>query len=175
MQSRFLQAFRPFIAITPNIGKPTREVSFNEKLFWTSGAFVIYFLMASIPIIGADIGEGDPFAFIRTITASTYGSLAEIGVGAIVTAGLIMQVLVGLKIIKVDLEDSEERSLYNGAQKVISLVLTIIASPSIMALLFIFPSKERSIIGVVDICVEAAGISVIVEVTAVPMLFVDNI
>ncbi|MHA2244850.1 MAG: hypothetical protein ACXADY_07760 [Candidatus Hodarchaeales archaeon] len=128
MQSRFLQALRPFIAITPNIGKPTREVSFNEKVFWTVGAVVVYFLMASIPIIGADIGEGDPFGFIRVITASTYGSLAEIGVGAIVTSGLIMQVLVGLKIIKVNLEDSEEQSLYNGAQKVISVVLTIIAS-----------------------------------------------
>ncbi|MHA2247095.1 MAG: hypothetical protein ACXADY_19275 [Candidatus Hodarchaeales archaeon] len=57
MQSRFFQAIRPFLAITPNIGKPAREVTFNEKLFWTFGALVFYHLMASIPIIGVDWGS----------------------------------------------------------------------------------------------------------------------
>ncbi|MFX0182572.1 MAG: preprotein translocase subunit SecY [Candidatus Hodarchaeota archaeon] len=126
MTSRFLQAVRPFMSITPEVVKPTREVHFNEKLVWTFAALVIYFVMASTPIIGAQLGEGDPFAFMRTITASTQGSLAELGIGPIVTAGLIMQILVGSKIINVNMGDPEERSLYTGAQKVMSVIMTII-------------------------------------------------
>jgi len=126
MTSRFLQAVRPFMSITPEVVKPTREVSFNEKMIWTFGAFIIYFVMTSTPIIGANLEGGDPFAFMRTITASTQGSLAELGIGPIVTAGLIMQILVGSKIINVNMGDPEERSLYTGAQKVMSVLMTII-------------------------------------------------
>lgn len=126
MTSRFLQAVRPFMSITPEVVKPTREVQFNEKMIWTFTALIIYFVMTSTPIIGANLGEGDPFAFMRTITASTQGSLAELGIGPIVTAGLIMQILVGSKIINVNMGDPEERSLYTGAQKVMSVLMTII-------------------------------------------------
>lgn len=132
MTSRFLQAVRPFMSITPEVVKPTREVNFNEKLIWTFAALVIYFVMASTPIIGADTGEGDPFAFMRTITASTQGSLAELGIGPIVTAGLIMQILVGSKIINVNMGDPEERSLYTGAQKVMSVLMTIIEATAFL-------------------------------------------
>ena len=132
MTSRFLQAVRPFMSITPEVVKPTREVRFNEKMIWTFGALVIYFVMASTPIIGADLGEGDPFAFMRTITASTQGSLAELGIGPIVTAGLIMQILVGSKIINVNMGDPEERSLYTGAQKVMSIAMTIIEATAFL-------------------------------------------
>lgn len=132
MTSRFLQAVRPFMSITPEVVKPTREVNFNEKLIWTFVALIIYFVMASTPIIGANLEEGDPFAFMRTITASTQGSLAELGIGPIVTAGLIMQILVGSKIINVNMGDPEERSLYTGAQKVLSVIMTIIEATAFL-------------------------------------------
>jgi preprotein translocase SecY subunit len=120
------------MSITPEVVKPTREVHFNEKMIWTFVALVIYFVMASTPIIGADLGQGDPFAFMRTITASTQGSLAELGIGPIVTAGLIMQILVGSKIINVNMGDPEERSLYTGAQKVMSVAMTIIEATAFL-------------------------------------------
>jgi len=127
MTSKFLQAVRPFMSITPEVVKPSREVHFNEKILWTLIALVLYFILASTPIIGANPREGgDPYAFMRTITASTQGSLAELGIGPIVTAGLIMQILIGSKIINVNMGDLEERSLYTGAQKVMSVVMTII-------------------------------------------------
>ena len=132
MTSRFLQAVRPFMSITPEVVKPTREVNFNEKVIWTFAALIIYFVMTSTPIIGAQTESSDPFAFMRTITASTQGSLAELGIGPIVTAGLIMQILVGSKIINVNMGDPEERSLYTGAQKVLSVVMTIIEATAFL-------------------------------------------
>ncbi|MFX0212293.1 MAG: S8 family serine peptidase, partial [Candidatus Hodarchaeota archaeon] len=58
MTSMFLQAIRPFMSITPEVVKPPREVHFNEKVLWTFVALVIYFVMASTPIIGAHYAQG---------------------------------------------------------------------------------------------------------------------
>lgn len=127
MASKFLQVLRPFMSLTPEVIKPKREVKFNEKLAWTFGALIIYFIMSSIPIYGrvTTLEGGDPFEFLRTIMASNRGTLAELGIGPIVTAGLILQILVGSKIINIDMGDPEERSLYTGAQKVLSIFMTI--------------------------------------------------
>ncbi|UCG00944.1 MAG: preprotein translocase subunit SecY [Candidatus Heimdallarchaeota archaeon] len=132
MTSMFLQAIRPFMSITPEVVKPPREVHFNEKVMWTFAALVIYFVMASTPIIGAHYEGADPIALMRIITASTRGSLAELGIGPIVTAGLIMQILVGSKIISVNMGDPEERALYTGAQKVMSVALTVIEATAFL-------------------------------------------
>ena len=91
--------------------KPKKEVKFNEKLLWTFGCLIIYFIMSSVPIYGRVLGNetSDPFEFLRTIMASNRGTLAELGIGPIVTAGLILQILVGSKIINIDMGDPEER------------------------------------------------------------------
>ena len=125
MASKFLQVLRPFMSITPEVVKPKKEVRFNEKVLWTFGALVIYFIMSSIPLYGIVTTGGDPFEFLRTIMASNRGTLAELGIGPIVTAGLILQILVGSKIINVDMGDPEERALYTGAQKVLSVFMTL--------------------------------------------------
>ena len=126
MASKFLQVLRPFMSITPEVVKPKKEVKFNEKKLWTYGCLIIYFIMSSLPIYGvANTGSSDPFQFLRTIMASQRGTLAELGIGPIVTAGLILQILVGSKIINVDMGDPEERALYTGAQKVLSVFMTI--------------------------------------------------
>ncbi|MFX0205041.1 MAG: preprotein translocase subunit SecY [Candidatus Hodarchaeota archaeon] len=128
MVSKFLQVMRPFMSITPEVHKPEREVKFNEKVIWTLVALIVYYLMTQVPIYGVEIDDpagSDPFFWVRTIMASSRGTLAELGIGPIVTAGLIMQILTGSQIIRVDMNDPEERALYTGAQKVLSVFMTI--------------------------------------------------
>jgi preprotein translocase SecY subunit len=48
----------------------------------------------------------------------------ELGIGPIVTAGLILQLLVGSAIIQCDMGNSEDRSLFTSASKVFSIALT---------------------------------------------------
>jgi len=50
------------------------------------------------------------------------------GIGPIVTAGLIMQLLQGSKLINVNMGDPTDRALFTGAQKVIAITLTIFQS-----------------------------------------------
>lgn len=59
----------------------------------------------------------------RVIMASNRGTLMELGIGPIVTAGMIVQLLVGAKIIKVDQKNKEDKELINGAQKLLAVVI----------------------------------------------------
>lgn len=123
--SRFLNALRPIIRIMPEIKAPDRKVSFREKLIWTAVILVLYLIMASLPLYGINQDLGfDYFFWLRTILASSRGTLMELGIGPIVTAGLIMQLLVGSQLIRVDMSDSYQRSLYTGAQKVLAVFMT---------------------------------------------------
>lgn len=127
MTSRFLKVFKPFTHLTFEVKKPDRNVSFKEKSIWTIVCMVVYFIMISVPLYGIEetTGTADPFFAMRAILASQRGTLGELGIGPIVTAGLIMQLLVGSQIIKVDFSNPEERALYTGAQKVLSVLMIL--------------------------------------------------
>jgi preprotein translocase SecY subunit len=49
----------------------------------------------------------------------------ELGIGPIVTAGLILQVLAGSKMINIDMSNPEDRSMFTSASKILSVVMTI--------------------------------------------------
>ena len=123
---RFLNLLKPIARIMPEVRAPGRKVSFNEKLIWTGLVLVVYLVMGQIPLYGITTsGQTDPFQFMRIIFASSRGSLMELGIGPIVTAGLILQLLAGAKIISVDFSNSEERGLFTSASKLFSIVMTI--------------------------------------------------
>ncbi|MFX0076554.1 MAG: preprotein translocase subunit SecY [Candidatus Hermodarchaeota archaeon] len=127
MTGRFLKFFSPFVRIMPEIKQPQREVQFKEKLLWTVVVLIIYLIMSNIPLYGVASGETtDYYYWLRVILASQKGTLTELGIGPIVTAGLIMQLLLGSKIIKVDMSDPYDRSMFSGAQKVLAMFLTIL-------------------------------------------------
>ena len=123
---RFIELFRPFVKLLPDVTKPDRRVVFNEKLFWTAIALVAYLVMSEVPLFG--VGKGgaqDPLGALRVIFASNRGTLMELGIGPIVTAGLILQILSGSKMINVDMTNPEDRSLFTGASKVLAVVMTM--------------------------------------------------
>jgi preprotein translocase subunit SecY len=80
--------------------------------------------MSQIPLFGVEPQAGvDYLYWMRVITASSRGTLMELGIGPIVTAGLVMQLLVGSQIIKVNFNNPEDRANYTGAQKLFSMVM----------------------------------------------------
>ena len=123
MAGRFLSLFGPLSRFLPEVSSPTRKVSFNEKLFWTALALIIYLVMGQIFLFNVG-GEGWQLESLRIIFASNRGTLTELGIGPIVTGGLILQLLIGSSIVSADLSNSEDRSLFTAAAKVFSIVLT---------------------------------------------------
>ena len=125
MTGRFLKFFSPFVRAMPEIKNPQREVSFKEKFIWTAVVLIIYLIMSNIPLYGIQIEQStDYFYWLRVILASQRGTLTELGIGPIVTSGLIMQLLLGSRIIKVNMADPYDRALFSGAQKVLAIFLT---------------------------------------------------
>ncbi len=124
MAGRFLSLFKPIGRVLPEIKKPERKVSFNEKIFWTGLVLVIFLVMTEIPLYGIASSASDNFSQLRVIFASNRGTLMELGIGPIVTAGLILQLLAGSSIIQCDMSDSEDRGLFTTASKVFTVVLT---------------------------------------------------
>ena len=82
--------------------------------------------MTEIPLYGVSQTAQDSFGSLRVIFASNQGTLMELGIGPIVTAGLILQLLAGSGIIKCDLSNPEDRGLFTSASKVFSILLTAI-------------------------------------------------
>ncbi|MFX0071230.1 MAG: preprotein translocase subunit SecY [Candidatus Hermodarchaeota archaeon] len=125
MTGKFIKFFSPFVRVMPEIKNPQREVAFKEKAVWTAVVLVIYLIMSNIPLYGVQLQDStDYFYWLRVILASQRGTLTELGIGPIVTAGLIMQLLMGSKMIDVDMNDPYDRSLFSGTQKVLSIFLT---------------------------------------------------
>jgi len=129
MAGRFLKFFSPFVRVMPEIKQPQREVSFKEKFIWTAVVLIIYLIMSNIPLYGVSLAQStDYFYWLRVILASQRGTLTELGIGPIVTAGLIMQLLLGSKMINVNMADPYDRAMFSGAQKVLAVFLTIFNS-----------------------------------------------
>lgn len=126
MTGAFLRFFTPFVKIMPEIRNPQREVAFKEKFIWTAVVLIIYLIMSNIPLYGVQLEKStDYFYWLRVILASQRGTLTELGIGPIVTSGLIMQLLLGSKIIKVDMGDPYDRAMFSGTQKVMAIFLTM--------------------------------------------------
>jgi len=124
MAGRFLSLFRPLGRVLPEVKVPERKVGFNEKIFWTALVLIVYLVMSEISLYGIPAGVQEQFAPLRVIFASNRGTLMELGIGPIVTAGLILQLLAGSAIIQCDMSNSEDRGLFTVASKFFSILLT---------------------------------------------------
>ena len=112
----------------PQVPKPKRKLSLQNRLLWTGGALVIYLVMGQTPLFGATAPEFDFLAFARVIFASQQGSLVELGIGPIVTGGLLMQLLRGSDILKFDFKNPAERGVFQTATKLVTYVVIIAES-----------------------------------------------
>jgi len=125
-----LASVRDFIksvgTVLPEIPKPEKKPSLNERFVWTAIALVAYLVMATTPLYGfSSVGANDQLAFLRVVFASTQGTLMELGIGPIVTSGLILQLLVGSDIIKLDMSDSADRAIFGSATKFLTIIVIV--------------------------------------------------
>jgi len=110
----------------PQVPKPKRKIPLQQKLLWCGACVVVYMVMGQTPLFGATAPEFDFLAFARVIFASQQGSLVELGIGPIVTAGLLMQLLRGSDILKFVFKRPEERGIFQTATKMLTYFVIII-------------------------------------------------
>jgi len=107
----------------PQVPKPKKKLTLQRRLMWCGGILLIYMIMGQTPLFGATTPEFDFLAFARVIFASQQGTLVELGIGPIVTAGLLMQLLRGSEILKFDFKKPEERGIFQTATKLVTYIV----------------------------------------------------
>ena len=105
----------------PGIQKPEKRLNFKEKLKWTGLILVLFFVMSQIIVWGVDIEAVQHFLFLETVMGSSMGSLVTLGIGPIVTASIILQLLVGSGIVNWDTNSKEGKMRFMGTQKILAI------------------------------------------------------
>lgn len=133
MVEQALRALQPYFERIPSVARPTGHVPFNQKLTWTLAVLLLYFVLSNVPVFGLDPSSIDIFEQYRALFAGATGSIIALGIGPIVTASIILQLLVGAGIIKLDLTNPEDRAAYQDFQRFLVFVMIVVeALPQIL-------------------------------------------
>ncbi|MFP3278153.1 MAG: preprotein translocase subunit SecY [Candidatus Micrarchaeota archaeon] len=123
-----LEKLDPILKFVPSIKKPEGPRGFKEKLKWTALIMTVYFLMFSIPAYGVNLVTvtSGVYQLISIIFAARIGSLITVGIGPIVLASILLQLLMGAGLIKLDINNPEQKGRFQGIQKLTAIIIAII-------------------------------------------------
>lgn len=117
-----LEFLKPLIGILPEVETPKEKPVLKQRLMWTGAGLLIFAVLGiTIPV---GIGETSQMGFLsnlQLIMASKIGTMATLGIGPIVMASIILQLLVGAKIINMNLQDPEQKKTFQGTQKLMAI------------------------------------------------------
>ncbi len=120
-----LEVLEPIFKVIPEVKSPVHREEFNEKLKWTAVVLVLYYFLTLVPLYGLAPGAIDQFAQLRAVMAGSFGSILTLGIGPIVTASIVLQLLVGSNLLDLDLSSHKDKSHFQATQKVLSIVFTL--------------------------------------------------
>jgi len=134
----------PVLTRMPSVARPEGHVPFKRKLGWTAGVLVLYFYLTNVPIYGLPAGgANDIFGQFRSILAGASGSVLHLGIGPIVTASIVLQLLGGADLLGLDTDDPRDQVLYQGLQKLLVVVMICLTGlPMVFGGAFLAPSSE---------------------------------
>jgi preprotein translocase subunit SecY len=117
----------------PAVRAPEGHVHFKNKLLWTLAVLLLYFALTNIPVFGLDPSSQDIFGYYRALLAGAQGSIMQLGIGPIVTASIVLQLLKGADILPIDTSQARGQIQYMGLQKLLIFVMILLeAAPQVV-------------------------------------------
>lgn len=114
------------LANLPEIKGPLQKhVPFKQKLKWTLIVLVLFYVLSAIPLYGLGQNALANFEFLSIILGASFGSILSLGIGPIVTASIVLQLLKGSGLINIDTSTHEGRVFFQGIQKVLAIFFII--------------------------------------------------
>src|SRR4030066_920650 len=111
---------RNIFSFIPEIRKPDeKKVSFNVKLKWTLIILGAFFILANIPLYGLTVNALERFEYLAIILGTDFGSIISLGIGPIVMASIILQLLTGAGILNINTSTTEGKKFFQGVQKLL--------------------------------------------------------
>src|SRR3989344_3131493 len=122
-----LEALKPIYSLLPEVKTPEEKQTLKKRLIWTGVILLIFFLMGNIQLIGIS-GQslGGQLESAQIVLALKIGTLISAGIGPIVLASIILQLLIGGGLIKLDLSNPAEKAQFSGTQKLLAIALSFI-------------------------------------------------
>ncbi|MGC9310741.1 MAG: preprotein translocase subunit SecY, partial [Candidatus Aenigmatarchaeota archaeon] len=111
-----------FLNKLPGVINPKSRLNFKLRLKWTVFVLILFFMMGETPLYGVADQTYEYFKNISVLLGSEFGTLGTLGIGPIVTASILLQVLVGSKILSWDLNTREGRARFQGTQKIVAII-----------------------------------------------------
>lgn len=106
-------------------GPQEKKLAFNTKLKWTFIIIVAFFILANIPVYGLSGNALSRFQYLAIIFGTEFGSIISLGIGPIVMASIILQLLVGAKILDINVSTPEGKKYFQGLQKLLVFAFII--------------------------------------------------
>jgi preprotein translocase subunit SecY len=113
------------LANLPEVTKPLKKLSLKDKLIWTGVVLVLYFILSMLPLYGLNKNYVAQFETLSILLAASFGSIITLGIGPLVTGSIMLQLLTGAEVIKVDTKTPEGRKKYQGLQKIFSIFFIV--------------------------------------------------
>lgn len=121
---RLIDLAKPFLPILPEVEIPYEKIPFDDKMVYTIFTGLIY-LFAQFPLAGLSKDfkptVNDPLYFLRGVFAAEPRTLLEFGLFPIFSSGIILQLLAGLKVIKVNYKLKTDRELFQTLTKLFAI------------------------------------------------------
>ncbi len=110
----------------PEVAAPTeKRLPFKTKLKWTFAILILFYVLGLISIYGLGQNSLSQFEFLSLILGAEFGSIISLGIGPIVTASILLQLLNGSGIVKFDLTTPDGKRLFQGVQKALALAFVL--------------------------------------------------
>ena len=127
----------------PEVEGPSQKfLAFKEKLKWTLVILVIFFVLGVMPLFGLGENQLERFEYFSVILGAQFGSIISLGIGPIVTASIVLQLLNGSGILKLDLTKPEGKKTFQGLQKLMAIFFIIFEAAVFVLMGGLAPSSE---------------------------------
>ncbi len=108
--------------LIPEVKSPEeKKVDFKVKLKWTLIILAAFFILANIPLFGLSNNALERFQYLAIIMGTDFGSIISLGIGPIVMASIVLQLLTGSGLLNIDTTTTEGKKLFQGIQKLLIL------------------------------------------------------
>ncbi len=136
----FVDAIRPIFKYIPEVEAPEQRPVLSTRLKYTFFVLVIFFILGSIRVFGMDAAAASQLSAIEVLLASSIGTLLTVGIGPIVVASIILQLLVGTKLLNLDFSNHSDRAAFSSMQKILAVILSFFEAWIYVNVGFLAPS-----------------------------------
>lgn len=118
--------FRKLFNFIPEVkAPPEKKLDFKTKIKWTLVILIAFFVLANISLFGLSVNALSRFEYLAIILGTDFGSIISLGIGPIVMASIILQLLTSVGILNIDTSTEEGKKLFGGIQKLLTFFFII--------------------------------------------------